>query len=169
MQLPEGTYRGFTWTDESPSAVGEMEVVIDDASFHLRIATGLELFADSVSRSEARDLTVEEVVARFKEGSDTTDVIGVQIGHDGLVLLRLADPDNLAGLSDEEREQSRKAPRVMVFGMGGEEAFGPSHLFTPSQVEAGLFDQALAAIQAELGSHAVPLIAHGGLRVETSN
>jgi hypothetical protein len=167
MQLPNGTYRGLTWTDESPSVMGEMEVVIDDTSFHMRIATGLELITDSLPRSEVRDITTDEVAAHFNEGSDITDVVGVQVGHDGVVLLRLADPDNLLGLSDEEREESRDAPRVMVLGMTGAEVFGPSLLFTPSQVEAGLFDRCLAGIQAELGRNAVPLIAHNGLRIET--
>jgi hypothetical protein len=166
VQLPNGTYRGFTWTDESPSAMGEMKVVIDGTGLHLRIATGLKLITESVTLPEVRDLTTDEVVAHFKESSDTTDVVGVQIGHNGVVLLYLADPDKLLGLSDEEKEESRDAPRVVVRGMAGEEGFGPSYLYTPDQVEAGLFDRCLAAIQAELGQHAVPLIADGGLRTK---
>jgi len=156
MHLPNGTYRGLTPTDESPSALGEMEVVIDDRNVSLRIATGLEIVTDSVPRSEVKDLTHDEVVAQFNEGADITDVVGIKLGDDGVILLLLADPANLRGLSGEGREESRNAARVVVRGMFGEEAFGPSHLFTPQQVEAGLFDQALTAIEAEVGPLAVP-------------
>lgn len=153
-----GTYRGFSPTDESGVGLGELEVVIDDDTISYRLATGREIMRDEVSRSLLRQMTADEVAGLFKEGADITGATAYMLGDAGAIFLFLAEkPDVPADVI-----------RVVLLRFAGEEVdavFGPCHLFTPDQVVAGHFDRYLVDIEAAQGDPGViPRLANGGVR-----
>jgi hypothetical protein len=165
-QFVNGTYRGFTWSDDAPQVMCEMEVVIDDAALTLRIATGTRIITDSVPRSQLRDLTRDEIAAHYKDGADIEGIVGITLGEDGIHLLltrEVTDEEANADLEPgDEPIPASDISRIIVMGMAGEEAFGPSNLFLPEQVAAGAFDRAVAHVERQLGEGTVPRLALGG-------
>jgi hypothetical protein len=165
-----GTYRGFSPTDESPSGVGEAEMVVTDDTVTMRLATGLGI----TTRLEAESqhfvpLTAEELAARFETETDTVGVTAYRYGESGVTILFLS-PDTVALPDPDEADDADVAladpPLVLVNGLLGSEAFGPTVFWAPSQSDQ--FDVALAKGRHELGEHAIPLLANGGLCVETA-
>lgn len=153
-----GTYRGFSPTDESGVGLGELEVVITDDAISYRLATGSEIMSDQVPRSLLRELSANQVADLFNAGTDTTGTTAHVLGEDGAIFLFLAcRPD----IPDD-------TVRVLLLRFVSEEIdaiFGPSRLFTPDQVAAGYFDQCLSDIEAEQGDPGViPRLANAGHR-----
>lgn len=152
-----GTYRGFSPTDESGVAMGELEVVISDDAISYHFATGLKVDSDQVPRSDLRQMSTDEVAARFNPGADITGVIGYVVGENGPIFLFF--PRN---------SDSPESTHVVLQRFVSEEIdaiFFPTYLFTPEQVEAGYFDQALAGIEKLQGDPGViPRIANNGRR-----
>ncbi len=146
-----GTYLGYSPTDESAVGVGEIEIVIGDETMSMRFATGLMIETDSLPRADVRGLSSEEIAAHYENGVDTKDIRGLKIGEEGADLLFLPDdPDD-------------KGPRLIVLGLSGGEIFGPSLLFSPSQVAAGLFDEAVRETENQAGrTGVIPRLANDG-------
>jgi hypothetical protein len=152
-----GIYRGFSPTDESGVGLGELEVVISDDTISYRFATGLEVRSEQMSRSRLRQLSPDEVAARFNPGTNITGIVGYMLGEDGPIFLFLAKaPD------------APEAPRVLLLRFVSDEVdsfFGPSYLFVPEQVEVGYFQQALNEIEKQQNDPGViPKLANNGRR-----
>lgn len=157
MTEHNGTYLGISPTDESGAGYGEFEMVLSDDTISLRIATGLEVMTllDS-PRSDLIDLTAEEIKAEFEDGADSEGVIGWRYVISGLrILVFREDPE------------APQAPRVIVRGLLGSEAFGDSPLFTPDQVAAGHFEAMLTEIEEHFEDPGIiPRLANDGKRGE---
>lgn len=167
-KFTNGVYKGFTWSDDAPQVVCELEVSIDDLLVTLRIATGTRIIAPlSVPRAQIRDLTHDEITAYYLDGADIDGIVGIELGQTGIRLLLLREPTDEEINADlepgEEPIAATEVIRITVLGLPGEEAFGHSMLFTPEQVKAGTFDRAVAHTEKTLGAHSIPLIANGGL------
>jgi hypothetical protein len=166
-QFVNGVYKGFTWSDDAPQVVCEMDVILDDLLLTLRIATGTRILMPvSVRRSEIRDLRREEIAAHYNEGADIEGIVGIELGEGGIHLLLLREPTDEEVNADlepgEEPILASDVNRILVLGLPGEEAFGHSMLFTPEQVHAGTFDRAVALTEQQLGKGTIPRIANNG-------
>lgn len=157
MEL-NGTYKGFSPTDESGVAVGELEVVIADEHLSFRFATGLEIQSGQVPRTELRELTITEVASRFNPGADIEGITGYVLGEEGPIFLFL-----------REAPEAPESPRVLLLRFVSDEidaVFGPTQLFMPEQVQAGLFDQAVTEIESYQGdSGVIPRLSNNGRRL----
>lgn len=170
MQDLYGTYRGFTFTDESGVALGELCVVLGPGTITQTIATGRGLELDVIDIAEMREMTADEIAAEFDEGADTTGVRGiihVEATPDTIDeyqhLLFFGAYKGTGEVMENGEIDEDATEQVLVRGMFGEEAFGPSILFTPAQVLAGDFESAVTAIETEArlpGS--IPRINNGG-------
>lgn len=153
----DGTYRGLSPTDESGVGMGELELVIDDSFATSRFATGLTIETDQGPRSEIQEMSQDEIADLFEPGATLTGTSGYKFGEDGPIILIFA-----------ESQEEPNSPRALVLRFISEEIdsiFGPTPLFIPSQVDAGLFDQALAEIESKQGDPGViPRLANNGMR-----
>jgi hypothetical protein len=152
-----GIYRGFAPTDESDIGLGELEVTINDDELSYRWATGTQIQSEAMPRSLFRQITAAELASRFKPEADLTDLTGYVLGEDGPLFLFVAENIHPPG-----------TPRVLVmlfFSQEIDELFGPVYLFTPDQVEAGYFEQAVSEIEAHNNvTGAIPRLANDGRR-----
>lgn len=148
MEDLQGTYRGFTPTDESAVGVGEMQIIINTQRLSMLIATGLKVQEDHMDLSDVHELRPSEIAAEFNDGADIDGVRGFRLGDTGVRLLFLRPPE---------------PPGLIVRGLFGEEAFGHSMLLTPQQIEDGLFDETIREVEEAYGKNLIPLIAHGGI------
>lgn len=153
-----GTYKGFSPTDESGVGMGEVEITITDDELRVRFATGLVVEDDTAPRSLLREMTKDEVAARFTSRKAAKGVTGFVVDEDGMIILFLA--------------RDKKHPEgvyVIVQRFCSDEIdgiFGPTFLFSPEQVEAGYFDAAIAEVEALQGDPGViPRIANDGERL----
>ena len=132
----EGTYLGFSPTDESAVMLGELEVKIDDRSLVSRMATGLEIRVESVPLTDFRQLLSDEIASMLQGGIE--QAVRYRVYHIGdAKFLFLPDA------SDEE-------PGLLITG-GLADLLGPTFLYNPGQVERGLFERAVATIEGEFG------------------
>jgi hypothetical protein len=154
---PNGTYRGFSPTDESGIGLGELELVINDDTLSYHFATGLKVHSEEAPRLELRQLEPHEVAERFNPEANIAGITGYVLNEDGAILLLLA-----------ETPEAPETPRALLLRFVSDEIdaiFGPTVLFTPEQVEAGYFDQTIAEIEAQQGDIGViPRLANNGKR-----
>ena len=157
MNNLNGTYKGFSATDESGIALGELEIIVDDETVSFRFATGLEVASDEAPRSLLRKMSTDEVAALFEPDADVATVTAHMLGDDGAILLFL-----------DKVEEDPGAYHTLLLRFVSSEIdaiFGPTILFTPEQVEAGYFDKALEALENAQGDPGVvPRIANNGHR-----
>ncbi len=152
-----GTYLGFSPTDESGVGVGELEVIISDDNVNFRFATGLEVHSDEAPR-EFRELTPDELAELFNPGADVTGARAYMLGDDGPIFLFLAD-------SPELPAETLSILILRLVSAEIDSIFGPTHMFSPKQVEAGYFEAAVAEIEDLQGDPGViPRLARNGLR-----
>jgi len=145
-----GLYRGITSVDRSPIGYGEMEVLINEQGISHRIATGERIVTDAVPLSQARLLTTREVGNHFRPGMNMLGGEGIKIGHAGIDMLF-----KIAIFGD-------RSPRALLCGMPFEAEFGKTMLYTPPQVNDGLFTQYLWAVELQYWPGCVPMLEHGG-------
>jgi len=149
--LANGTYKGFSPTDESPAGVGEMELVLDGDQAVIRVAMGFEIVEyGPYPRSGFRTLTDAEVLGRLDLSDHDGPVAYEAVCLDGgeLVLLYL----DAAGTS-----------AIAVHGLPCEEIFGYSILFAPAEASAQRFEEGLFKVEAEFGCPGgIPRLATGG-------
>lgn len=130
----EGTYKGFTPTDESAVMLGEIEVVIDDNWLLSHVATGLGIEEERVS------------VDLFERLS-TRAIREMEINPRRFRIIEYPEGSTFIF----SRKDSKKNAGVSVISGGITQLFGPWPLYTPVQVERGMFDQALDAIESDFG------------------
>lgn len=145
-----GTYLGFSPTDESALAFGEFKLVITQGYMTYEFATGLKIERQRLKRRYWRELTPTEVASHFNEGAeDVADVTGITFGRSGISILFL--------------RQIQDTASVLIIGMFGCEVFGPTALFTPAEVGHGTFERAVSHL--ETGCDAIgklPRLKYGG-------
>lgn len=150
MQELFGTYRGVTPTDESDIGLGEMQIVIDADNLTMSVATGLEIQVDVTPMSEIRELSEEEILIELEQGAILPQ------GTRGIILTDC----NIKFIFVSANEESGG---VIILGMMDEEFFGPSFVFTPSQIEAGMFDKAIQMLEHNYGTVGViPMLSSDG-------
>lgn len=146
----EGTYLGFSPTDESAVVMGEMEIVISHENIAVRMATGLKIETDTTNPADFISMTSEEVQAEFNSRSaivDRTVGFRTENGHPKLLFLKDAADDELGLI-------------VRTGGMG--EMLGPTVLFSPDQVARGDFDKAVSEIEKNAGKGVLPRLRNNG-------
>lgn len=146
----DGIYKGLTPTGESILGCGELQVVIERDHILILIATGIEVQTAATKRCDWREMRPDEILKMFT-GTDVSDVTGLTYETSGISLLFLR----------EEPE----APNVLITGLFGYEAFGPSHLFTPAAVANGDFSRMIEKTEWEacaFGRDGLPRLSAAG-------
>ncbi len=139
----EGVYVGFSPTDESGIATGEFELTIEKDTIKMRMATGLEIQEDEVSIADL-GLTVMshgEVAGLLENPSAVSPSMkGFKVGEDPWLLVWTDEDD---------------APAVRLLMGEMAETLGPTLLFSPKQVERGLWGNAVKSIEQEFGERGI--------------
>lgn len=131
----QGIYRGFSPTDESPIVMGELEISINQESLKSRFATGLNITEEEIPISRFKPMTKEELIEIYEEGSDYANrSIGFSVN--GINCVFLPDP------SDDEFG-------LIVRGNEMADLLGPTLLYSPAQIERGVYDKAIARANAQ--------------------
>ena len=144
-----GTYRGFAPTDESPIAMGELEVVIDSSGIRIRHATGLMINSDEIPSKIIRPLTRDEVAPQFIAGSKAPDqVLGFKVGEEGVTLLFMP-------ITEESEELG-----LVVRGNEMADFLGPTIAFGPQLIKEGFWQKTLDSMK-ESGDF-WPMLEHDG-------
>ncbi|OGZ05441.1 MAG: hypothetical protein A3C93_01065 [Candidatus Lloydbacteria bacterium RIFCSPHIGHO2_02_FULL_54_17] len=146
----EGTYVGFSPTDESAVRMGEMEITIKGQEISMRMATGHRIQEEKMSTVEFVPMTAQEVKELFREGSKYPERTTGFKGTTGLPkFLFFRDPaENETGLIVKLGEMS--------------EILGPTMLFSPAQVKRGDYEKALQNIEKQAGKGVLPRLRNGG-------
>lgn len=154
-----GVYMGFSPTDESGVVRGELEFTINDQWVKMRFATGLEIEEEKFPRQNLRQMTPGEIADCLVEDADDSFI---QAGY-------TCGPDLLTLLFCNEFEEYPEAARVLVLRFVSDDIdgiFGVTVLFTPEQVEAGLYADAVKQLEAEANDPGVlPRLSNGGMRL----
>jgi len=144
-----GTYTGFSPTDESPCQMGEIQIVVSENGITFRHATGHTVQEETVPLNQVRALSPEEVRAQFNpDFAGWTEFDGFKVGAGAVLLF--------------SRSQEQNAIRLIVRRGELADMLAPTFLFDETQVDAGLFDTALKAIEVHFGPNVLPRIKHGG-------
>lgn len=155
--MDNGVYKGFSPTDESGVALGEIQFTFTDETVTCQFATGLEVIEDEISRASLREMSTGEVGSYFENLPFTESLKGYTFG-----------PNAPTFIVSAPTEEHPNAARVIVLRFVSDEMdalYGPTALFTPDQVDAGLFDAAVSYIESNQGDPGViPRIANGGRR-----
>ncbi len=128
-----GTYRGFAPTDESPIAMGELEVVLSDSTMRFRMATGLKIEKEKIPTSKLRLMKREAVQEAYVNGSP---MVERTIGLEAYGIKYLFLPD--AG----EEELG-----LIIRGNELADLLGITFCFNPRQVETGLYQRTVDNIR----------------------
>lgn len=155
--MDNGVYKGFSPTDESGVAMGEIHFTFTDETVAYKFATGLEVVEGESSRADLREMSTDEIGAYFDNLPFVEGLKGYTFG-----------PDSLTFIVSPLTEEHPKAMQVIALRFVSDEIdalYGPTALFTPDQVDAGLFDLAIATIESDQRDPGVmPRIANGGRR-----
>jgi len=126
-----GIYRGFAPTDESPIALGELEVSINKETMKLRYATGLEIITDQIKLSKLNSMTKTELKKLYVEESEYVDKsVGFSYEHMHYIFTLNATEEDIG---------------LLIIG-GMADMLGPTIAFSPIQVERGIYKNAVTKI-----------------------
>ena len=141
-----GTYLGFSPTDESPIAMGELEVTISESTIKFRMATGLKIHSEEGPNALV-PMTEEEIAAAYLAGSSyAKKTVGFK--NEGLQFLFLPKT-NEGDLG------------LIIRGLLGD-ILGPTLMFSPKQIQEGLYQKALDEIEKNAGPNMIPLLKYNG-------
>ena len=155
MKEFQGTYLGFTATDESNAGVGEIEVVIDDNLVKIREATGLTIDESRAPVSDFKLLSKEEFRSILTAGSEADrDKVINSVTAFGCIS---GYPKYLFFYKNEKGDFLL----LIIRGDLGD-IFGPTKLFGPSMVARGDFEKAILHIEASAGKGSIPRLRNGG-------
>lgn len=150
-----GTYMGFAPTDESGVGMGELEFVINDDTITMRFATGLEIQSDEVPRAMLQRKSEKSLEEAFPHAKSIPAIYTLGQDDDA--------PTFVFGIAEHDYEAD-----VVILGLFNDEIdaiFFPAHLFTPDQVAAGKYDDAIREIENEQSDPGViPRVQNNGLR-----
>jgi hypothetical protein len=156
--MDNGKYLGISPTEESPCAYGEAEFTLNDETFSLRRATVQRIVTIMEGpRSDLIELMAGEISVHFRDGADIRGISGLRYGESGVILLLFPD---VPGYED--------TCRMLILGLPGAVAFGPSRFFTPDQIAAGSFDRFVANVDETIGPNAIPRLADEGRSVDST-
>lgn len=144
-----GTFRGFAPTDESPIALGELEVTIMDSSVQLRHASGFRIDEAKFSTSELEAMSTEEIGGLYVEGSSApTKLIGFKT-DDGMKYIF-------------SKDQEGEEVALLMRGNEAADILGLTLLYSPSQVEKGMYQEIVEHLRSHMGENCFPTLACGG-------
>ena len=142
-----GTYRGFSPTDESPIAMGELELSLSHDLVEARMATGLKIESDSFPTQMLSPMSKAEIYSEFLDGSSVAKrTVGFSVDGIRYLFVPNAKDDEL-GL-------------IIRGGLG--DFLGPTILFSPAQIERGLYDKTVEEIEKGFGGKCIPTLALDG-------
>jgi hypothetical protein len=147
-----GVYRGFAPTDESPIAMGELEITIDEAALKLRMATGLKIDSDEVPLYNLELMTKDDMREVYQEGSPFIDK-SVGFKYRCIKFVFLPNPGDDIGL--------------LVRGNEMADMLGPTVLWNPEQVGRGLYQKACEDLEKAEGPGCFPTLAANGRMPDT--
>jgi hypothetical protein len=127
----QGIYRGFSPTDESPIALGELEVSIDKETIKLKYATGLEIVTNQITLSKLNPMTKRELKKFYVAESEYVDK-SIGFSYEGMHYI----------FTPNASEQD--IGLIIIGGMA--DMLGPTIAFSPSQIEQGIYKNAITTI-----------------------
>ncbi len=145
-----GTYTGFSPTDSSKIALGEIELTITQETLTIRHATGLRIEEAVSSIEQIRQLSEDEMREQFQDGSDAhQDTDGFQVGEGAILLF-------CSNVKEDE------PPLIIRLGEFIE-MLGITVLFHEQQVAAGVFEKIVTEITKQVGEYPFPRLQYEGL------
>jgi hypothetical protein len=149
----QGTYRGFGPTDESPIAMGELEVTITKETLKMRHATGLKIDGGEIPISIFKPMTKEEISTIYAEGSEYIEKsIGFTARGLNYIFLPNAKDETEFGL--------------LIRGNEMADMLGPTILYNPAQITNGAYEKAVKSLEDNAGKNCFPTLANGGKLAE---
>jgi len=130
----QGTYLGFSPTDESPMAMGELEVTVTENSLKFKSANAHNVEEMEAPISVFSSMTEEEMMQVWEEGSEYIEKSVGFTTPNGMKYVFIPNPgDNEFGL--------------IIRGNELADILGPTILFGPTQVKKGLYEKAVEMIE----------------------
>ena len=149
----EGTYLGFSPTDESDVGYGEIEITIKEGKIAVRHATGLGVHAEKMSMNDFEPMSAAEVAEHYEEGPYAARTVGFK--------QKDSEYPQFFFLQNPQDQDDEIALIVDTGGMA--EMLGPTFLFNQEQVSRGVFEKTLSALEDEAGKKGiVPRLKNGG-------
>ncbi len=146
-----GVYRGFTPTDESAIALGEMELTLSKEGLVVRIATGLLIHEERIPHEQFVPMTADEVSTEYNPGSIyPSRTVGFREKESGIPKLLF-----LTSLAEDEFGLVVKLGEMS-------EIMGPTLLYSPAQIAEGKFQNFLAEMKDDAGKNVFPLLTNDG-------
>lgn len=149
-----GTYIGLAPTDESALVLGEIEITIDEKTVKIRMATGLTVQEEEVAADQLEAMTHEEAISLYEDGAPENHVartVGFKPkgGVNGVGFFFTLDP--------------AEGEFGLIVRGGLADLLGPTVLFAPSHVAAGLHEKAFAEMEKAAGMiGALPRLSNAG-------
>ena len=135
LEQLQGTYRGFSPTDESPIAMGELEVSITREAMKIRHATGLRVDEGEIPLSMLKPMTKKELSTVYQEGSEYIDK-SVGFSVNGMQYVFIPNPN------DDEFG-------LLIRGNQMADILGPTVLYSPAQVQKGVYEKIVAGLNGQ--------------------
>lgn len=164
--MQNGTYKGLAPTDESAHGRGELVITIDDEVIRSEFATGWEVEHTSTPRSELRQLSDSEIEALLAVETATPEEVAEAV--DAMIVHVIGGATGVTFIEAKEipEDTPKGTPHVIVLRLFSDEIdgiFGPSFLFTPTQVEDGEFELMVGEMEHDIDlPGSLPRVANGG-------
>ncbi len=148
--IPEqlyGHYRGFAPTDESPIAMGELEIFVTKQALTIRHATGLGIEKTVIPTSNFTEMSRNDVATLYEPNNPVVErIVGFSMGQNMKYLFIPDAGDDEWGL-------------IIV---GYKRPDGPTVLYNPRQVEEGVYQRIVSGIEEECEIGCFPTLAADG-------
>lgn len=142
-----GVYRGFTQVDDDDGIDGEIEVTVSGSGLHIKIATGIDMFDETIAVGDFAVLSDERLQGVFGLGRSEDGLVGFVHSSGAAIMFNTAASESGWGLTIKSADPDN--------------VLRSTHLHSPAQVERGLFDKRLASMRAKWGDK-VPLLRFDG-------
>jgi hypothetical protein len=137
-----GTYRGFAPADESPNALGELEVVISASSVKLSQATGLKVNIAEFPLDQFKRLNQDKIKST---GFKLEQTMGFQLGESDITYFFTPIVENNDALG-------------LIIKGGIADYIGPTLAFGPKHIMDGIWQKMLEKLQEQ----GMPLLKQAG-------
>lgn len=149
----EGTYHGFSPTDESAVAMGEMEMTLKDGKAFIRFATGHEIHEENFSLDGYVSISKAEFDAMSETGS--ADSEGFLYGFKRPV-------GNSPVFIFASNEKGGECNQLLLMLGDLHDLLGPTILFSPEAIAHGDYDEEIRKVEQMYWPGVVPSLKNGG-------